>query len=46
MSYKKLSNCRASNSNHLIPVVNLGEQALTGVFQVTKTKKLLQVHLN
>ena len=40
MSYKKLSNCRASNSNHLIPVVNLGEQALTGVFPSDKDQKI------
>jgi hypothetical protein len=40
MSYKKLSNCRASNSNHLIPVVNLGEQALTGVFPSNKDQKI------
>jgi len=30
--YKEIQNCRVGNSNHLISVLNLGEQALTGVF--------------
>jgi hypothetical protein len=41
-SYTKITRCRISGSNHLIPVLNLGEQFLTGVFprdpsqQITK----------
>ncbi len=31
-SYKEISRCRVSNSEHLIPVLDLGYQALTGVF--------------
>ncbi len=30
--YKTLSRCRVSGSTHLVPVLDLGEQALTGVF--------------
>lgn len=30
--YKELSQCRVSGSTHLVPVLDLGEQALTGVF--------------
>jgi hypothetical protein len=30
--YRKLSHCRASGSTHLVNVLSLGEQALTGVF--------------
>jgi hypothetical protein len=30
--YKELSRCRVSGSTHLVPVLDLGEQALTGVF--------------
>jgi C-methyltransferase C-terminal domain/Putative zinc binding domain/Methyltransferase domain len=31
-SYRAISNCRISGSNHLISVLNLGHQSLTGVF--------------
>lgn len=31
-SYTKLQHCRVSNSSDLVSVLNLGEQALTGVF--------------
>ncbi len=31
-SYKKLQHCRVSGSSNLVSVLNLGEQALTGVF--------------
>lgn len=30
--YKELPRCRVSGSTHLVPVLDLGEQALTGVF--------------
>ena len=30
--YTKLTRCRVSGSTHLVPVLNLGNQALTGVF--------------
>jgi len=32
VSYREISSCRASNSAHLVSVLNLGYQALTGVF--------------
>ncbi len=31
-SYLKINNCRISASNHLVSVLNLGHQSLTGVF--------------
>lgn len=31
-TYHKLKACRSSGSDHLVPVLNLGHQALTGVF--------------
>src|SRR5262249_19889011 len=31
-TYKKLTHCRISKSQNLIPILNLGNQALTGVF--------------
>lgn len=31
-SYKEIKRCRAANSEHLVSVLNLGHQALTGVF--------------
>jgi hypothetical protein len=31
-SYRRLERCRVSGSSHLIPVLHLGEQELTGVF--------------
>lgn len=31
-AYRKLDRCRVSNSTHLIPVLHLGDQELTGVF--------------
>jgi hypothetical protein len=34
-AYSQLTHCRASGSQHLIPVLNLGNQALTGVFPRT-----------
>jgi hypothetical protein len=32
LPYKEINACRVSNSNHLISVLNLGYQSLTGVF--------------
>ncbi|CBJ51875.1 class I SAM-dependent methyltransferase [Ralstonia solanacearum] len=34
-AYRKIQRCRVENSNHLVPVLNLGHQALTGVFPRT-----------
>jgi hypothetical protein len=31
-SYKKISRCRVGNNEHLVSVLNLGHQALTGIF--------------
>jgi hypothetical protein len=31
-TYRKITACRSSGSDHLVPVLNLGLQALTGVF--------------
>jgi hypothetical protein len=36
--YKELSRCRVSGSTHLVPVLDLGEQALTGVFPKSTTQ--------
>lgn len=36
--YKELSRCRVSGSKHLVPVLDLGEQALTGVFPKSATE--------
>jgi hypothetical protein len=30
--FSQITQCRASGSRHLVPVLNLGNQALTGVF--------------
>jgi hypothetical protein len=34
--YKKIKNCRVSGSENLVSVLNLGHQALTGVFPLSK----------
>ena len=34
--YTQISRCRVSGSSHLVPVLNLGNQALTGVFPRSK----------
>ena len=34
-SYTKIKKCRVANSDHLIPILNLGQQVLTGVFPAT-----------
>ena len=38
--YKEVTKCRISNSSHLINVLSLGEQYLTGVFPKTKEEKI------
>ena len=39
-SYAAIEHCRLSASNHLIPVLNLGRQALTGVFPKQRDAKI------
>ena len=39
-SYKEIKNCRVSGSSHLISVLNLGHQALTGVFPRSTSEKV------
>ena len=34
-NYTKIEKCRVATSDHLIPVLNLGQQVLTGVFPKT-----------
>ncbi|MBI3866515.1 MAG: class I SAM-dependent methyltransferase [Planctomycetia bacterium] len=36
MSYTTITNCRICGSDRLLPILHLGEQALTGVFPVTR----------
>lgn len=38
--YTQLSRCRVSGSTHLVPVLNLGHQALTGVFPRSATESV------
>ena len=38
--YKKISTCRICGNENLISLVNLGEQALTGVFPKSKSDKI------
>ncbi len=38
--YEELSRCRVSGSKHLVPVLDLGEQALTGVFPKSATQRV------
>lgn len=40
----QITQCRISGSEHLIPVLNLGNQALTGVFPKAGRNTLLLVH--
>lgn len=40
--YQELSRCRVSGSSHLVPVLNLGHQALTGVFPRTALEPVAQ----
>lgn len=39
-NYKALERCRVSGSTHLIPVLDLGEQALTGVFPASRDESV------
>jgi C-methyltransferase C-terminal domain/Putative zinc binding domain/Methyltransferase domain len=39
-SYKAIDKCRISGSDHLVSVLNLGHQALTGVFPANASEKL------
>lgn len=39
-AYKEISSCRVSGSNHLVSVLNLGHQALTGVFPQNAGEKV------
>lgn len=39
-SYKKIEHCRIGSSKHLIPVLDLGQQALTGVFPSDKNTEI------
>ena len=39
-AYKKLERCRVSGSEHLVSVLNLGKQSLTGVFPQTKDQSI------
>ncbi len=41
-NYREIDVCRISPSSHLISVVNLGVQALTGVFPKSSTEKIPQ----
>ena len=38
--YKEITKCRISGSTNLVPVLSLGEQALTGVFPKTSGEKI------
>ncbi len=39
-SYKELSRCRVADSTHLVSVLNLGHQSLTGVFPQDASEKV------
>ena len=41
-SYKEISSCRISGSEHLVSVLNLGSQTLTGVFPKSASEKITQ----
>ena len=38
--YKEISKCRICGGDHLINVMSLGEQTLTGVFPRTKSERV------
>jgi len=38
--YKKITRCRVSGSSTLIPILNLGEQVLTGVFPRSQSEQI------
>ncbi|SFV17067.1 class I SAM-dependent methyltransferase [Pseudoduganella namucuonensis] len=39
-SYKKIERCRVADSDHLVSVLDLGQQALTGVFPRSATEEV------
>ena len=39
-SYKEITHCRVGNDSHLVSVLNLGYQALTGVFPASAAEKV------
>ena len=39
-AYSELKACRASGSDHFVPVLNLGHQVLTGVFPKSASEKV------
>jgi C-methyltransferase C-terminal domain/Putative zinc binding domain/Methyltransferase domain len=39
-SYKEITHCRVGNDSHLVSVLNLGYQALTGVFPANAAEKV------
>ena len=39
-SYKEITHCRVGNDSHLVSVLNLGHQALTGVFPANAAEKV------
>ena len=38
--YRKLDKCRLGGSSHLVTVLSLGEQCLTGVFPSSRDEKI------
>ena len=40
MRYKEINHCRINNSTHLVPVLDLGQQALTGVFPNSRDEQV------
>jgi hypothetical protein len=41
-SYREINACRISNSRHLVSVLNLGNQTLTGVFPNSREEKITE----
>lgn len=39
-AFREIERCRVSGTSHLVPVLNLGTQALTGVFPKSKQEKV------
>ena len=39
-SYKQIEKCRVSNSENLVPVLNIGDQELTGVFPKSRDEQI------
>ncbi len=46
MRVEKISRCRISGDSELVPILNLGNQALTGVFPRSETEKVSVVPLS